>query len=101
MVTALTLRPSFSRQLGDGLVDGPDVFQGAVDVHALGAGEREPGGVRTGGDHQFVVCIGVAGSGFNGLGRGVDLHDTLAGLQVATRGPTWKPCPASGPQRCP
>jgi hypothetical protein len=68
-------------EFGDRLVDGPHVLEGAVDVHVLRAGDRQAGGVRTGGHHQFVEFVGVAGCRLNGLGSVVDLDDAFAGLQ--------------------
>ena len=81
MVTALTLRPSFSVQFGDGLVDCPDVLERAVNVGVLGAGDRQAGGVRTRSHHQLVVFVVVAGRGHHALGSGVDFDGALAGLQ--------------------
>ena len=69
------------RQLRDRLVDGPDVFQRAVDVGEFGARDRQAGGVGAGGDDQLVVRVYGAGRGGDSLARGVDAGDALAGLQ--------------------
>lgn len=70
-------------QLGDGLVNGPDVLEGAVNVGVLGTGGDggEPGCVGTRSHYQVVVFVLVAGGGEDALGHGVDLHGALAGDQ--------------------
>jgi hypothetical protein len=72
-------------EFGNLLVDGPDVFERAVDVGELVAGDGQAGGVRAGGHHQFVIRVGVAGGSLHGLRGGVDLHNALAGLQLQRR----------------
>ena len=66
----------------DGLVDGPDVLKGAVDVGEFGAGDGQAGRVRAGGDDELVVCVHGAGGGGDRLAGGVDADDPLAGLQA-------------------
>ena len=69
------------RQFRDGLVDGPDVFQRAVDVGEFGSRDRQAGGVGAGGDDQLVIRVHGAGRGGHGFARGVDAGHALAGLQ--------------------
>ena len=66
-------------ELGDRLVDGPDVLEGAVDVGEFGAGDGQAGRVRAGRDDQFVIRVDGAGGGFHGFRGGVDAGDALAG----------------------